>query len=180
MSDARTITGGTTLRYGDEFAFHLIRLPSYLIGLVPVLTLVVTVCWWWALPGEARAAISELPGGDPLVYWLSDIGDLLLAMIGFCLFWIFLGAYLQFRRLGPEHWSLSYAASAEALTTRDAAGVELTLPWSNAARMRVTGRLLLVQYRWGLWRYVPLRAFAAEDRGLLLAYARRESSFDAV
>ncbi|TWT01241.1 hypothetical protein [Reyranella sp. CPCC 100927] len=172
VAEQPPITGQTTLLQRDSFAFlAMMWLPRLLIIVVVVLFIVAAGTWLATLSEAQRLRFSD----DPVAGFTRFMTQLGWVPIVFTvLFVLFLAAvnWLQMARLPMENRKVSYEANQDALITRDAAGAEFKLPWTMVRTLRPGKHLLILKLGMRVWRYVPWRAFAPEDRVRLLALAQ--------
>jgi hypothetical protein len=59
--------------------------------------------------------------------------------------------------------TVSYSVDAEGVTSSDAAGASLSIPWSMVKQSRRTRSYVLMTMKAGGLRFLPFRAFSADD-----------------
>lgn len=172
-SEPVTVTGQTTLRQSDQFRFLATWLPRVLLIMFALCCVVFTAAWLFGMSERRRAYYAANPweGAREI---LGDIAWVPLAATAFYGVVLFALTWFQFRRLPAASRMVTYQADAEALTTRDAAGAELKVPWTMVREVRTAGHLLILKLKTRAWRYLPLRAFAADDRQRLQALIGRQ------
>jgi hypothetical protein len=166
----RYLVGQTDLTIGDTLAFTFSRLRRLL--LFYALCSVVFAGLFWLL-GSSRQNLAYFQS-DPLAAikeFAADMYPIVLGYFGAFLATTAFCSWLSFRRTPVANRQLTYRVDHLALKTSDASGAELTMPWSLVRQTLVTKQLLLMQLTTRGWRFVPLRAFTADDQQRLIEIA---------
>jgi hypothetical protein len=115
---------------------------------------------------EARWLGASIPGAllGTLPALLGSAAVFIPIAAAILLLYVVLIVPLTMRRMGRDRRALTYEIDEAGIRTKDALGAELVLPWSNIKRLIFRKRILLLRLRPAGWRYLPLRAFAPDDR----------------
>jgi hypothetical protein len=169
------IIGSVMLTAGDNFAFLFARLSRLL--LIASLTALAVAAGIWIL-GASQQELDYYRSNPTtgLKQFAADMMPVILGYVGLFIGIAVFSSWLAFRRMPSDNRNLTFHADAEALKTTDTTGAALTLPWALVRQTRVTKRLLLMQLRTRAWRFLPLRAFSAEDQRRLIAIAVRSAA----
>jgi hypothetical protein len=93
---------------------------------------------------------------------------------------LMIGLYARaFYRFPHPNRRISYEASKDGITTRDAANFALAVPWSNVIRVQNSRQMMRMQLATGGWRSVIWRGFALEDREQILRWAQQKPNMSA-
>jgi hypothetical protein len=169
------IVGSLVLTASDNLWFLFSRLNRLLSIAVLTATIVGMVIWWLARSNQQ----SDHYLTHPLLGFKTFLSNMLPIILGYAGLFVAVAVFcswLSFRRMPQANRTLNYRADLAALKTSDASGAELTLPWALVRRARVTKQLLLMQLTTRAWRFLPLRAFSADDQRRLIAIALRSAN----
>jgi hypothetical protein len=171
----RPLVGQTELTIGDTLAFTFSRLHRLL--LFSALCSIVFAGVFWLLGTSQRdLAYYQSHPRTALKQFAVDMYPIVLGYCGAFLATTAVCSWLSFWRTPLANRQLTYHVDHLALKTSDASGAELTLPWSLVRQTLVTKQLLLMQLTSRGWRFVPLRAFTADDQQRLIDIARQSAA----
>jgi hypothetical protein len=171
----RPITGSTVLTISDNFAFLFNRMRLLLWIAFVSSAVVATTLWLLGLSNRQSAEFLKSPWLG-LQNWFVTSIPITLGYVGLVTAITVLCSWLSFTRLPIGNRQLTFHADAVALKTSDATGAVLSLPWALVRKTRVTPKLLLMQMSTRAWRFLPLRAFSADDQRRLIALAQRAAA----
>jgi hypothetical protein len=169
------IVGSVVLTAGDNITFYFSRAPQILLIAVVISAILATSIWLIALPARQYAEVLNNPLHG-LRNWFANVFPIMLAYVGLVIAIPLFCSWLSHVRMPAGNRQLTYHADAEILRTSDATGAVLTLPWTLVKQTRVTPKQLVMQLTSRAWRFVPLRAFTANDQQRLIALAQQSAA----
>jgi hypothetical protein len=171
MSEERTIVGGFTMTWADQARCAMWPVIRAVVAYTVLLVVVLLVVWAMVSSDRGRLLPLSVLIGGVREAWPFFAGPFALVVVGLP------GWYAwAFHRLSHCNRQLSYEATRDALTTRDAANFAFTVPWSSVIRVRNTEQVMRIRLASGGWRMIFWRAFTPEDREQVLNWARREAA----
>lgn len=175
MADTDRVTGGTTLVFTDQMAFVAVWLPRFMIVVFLGCAVLFFALWYNDLAEVQRHMFRAAPLAG-IWRFIEDVGVVVASVLVAAPVFILGCSWIGFRRLPVANRVLSYEADAQELATRDGAHVALSIPWSMVKEVRSTRRLMLFKLNSGAWRFVPHRAFAADDGAKVIQWAKNGRS----
>jgi hypothetical protein len=164
MEHAHTspISGSVTLTFGDNISILLTQFPTFICRLTVFLGIVFTAAALIGIGLDSRLSLREDPATAVSTaireIWPFMAGSLVLivAIVVIC-------STIKWGRYPAENKRVTYTADDSGITTSDAAGASVHVPWSMIKHSRRTKRHVVMKTTPGGLRFLPFRAFSPDD-----------------
>ncbi|WEZ84080.1 YcxB family protein [Rhizobium sp. 32-5/1] len=167
------IIGTTTLTQGDNVSFTM--RPMVITLVLLFLLLVGLKLYYYSASGIASIWTDPMQAIFLIV--VDDWQQSLQIFSGFLAFMLLMSA-VQWIRLPSQNKIVSYLADETGLTTTDAAGASLQIPWSMVKRASKTQKHLIMKMKAGNRRFAPWRAFSPVDADKLWSLVQLKTRTD--
>lgn len=158
------VAGGTTITFGDRLLARWTSGTKLMLVLLAAVVVATTFESFRQLPPEPFGwAFMVLAG---LVTTLAILG-LWLALVAATV-------AITGLRMSVDQRRISYELDEAGVATRDGTGASLTCPWTNVRKARETSRAIRLSLKPMGSRYIPKRAFEANDLPALRALLREK------
>jgi hypothetical protein len=161
-TEATPITGSVTLTMADNISILLVQFPTliyrlaifiaFLFGSAAVL--LISIENRMSFPDDPAVAVS----GAVETLWPFMAGSFALSLAIVTILNV-----VKWTRYPASNKSVIYTADDSGITTSDAAGASLHVPWSMLQRSTKTKHYVIMKTMAGGWRFAPLRAFSPGD-----------------
>lgn len=156
------ISGSTTLNWRDNNNILLHQLPMQAPRIVALVLAVFVIAGAVGIALDDRLSFAAEPYRAISVaaqeLWPFAAGSFLLLITI-----ILLLNFIRWMRFPEANKSVSYIADAEGVTTSDAVGASVRVPWKMVKTSRRTRDLIMLRLNTGGLRVLPLRAFTPGD-----------------
>jgi hypothetical protein len=164
MADTETtpISGTVTLNSADNLRILLLLVP-WLSQRVGILTVIVFgFVGAAAIAFDSRLSFTEAPF-EAIGFAFRQLWPFAIGTFLFALTLVVIISTVKWARLPRQNKVVTYSVDAKGVTTTDAACASVHVPWSMITRSRLTSRYITMKTRPGGLRFLPLRAFSADD-----------------
>jgi hypothetical protein len=164
MTDSETspICGSATLTSADNMGILLILLPRLLLRLAILISVIFGTVGAAAIAFDDRLSFTEEPivamGFAFRQLWPYAIGSFVFALVLFTII-----SAVKWARFPQQNKIVTYSADAKGMTTTDAAGASIHVPWSMVKRSKRTNRYITMKIKSGGLRFAPFSAFSPDD-----------------
>jgi hypothetical protein len=177
MADTQTtpISGAVTLSSADNIRILLLQLPRLSLRLAILVIVVFGFVGAAAIAFDSHLSFAEAPfeamGSAFRTLWPFAIGAFFYALV-----LVAIVSAIKWARFPPENKIVTYTADAQGMTTTDAAGASIHVPWSTVEQSKRTSRYITMKTKPGALRFVPFRAFSPDEGERLWQLARAHTA----
>lgn len=164
MADTETtpICGTVTLTSGDNMGILLIQLPRLSLRLAILVVIVFGFVGAAAIALDERLSFTEAPF-EAVSFAFGELWPFAIGSFFFGLFLMLITSTFKWNRFPKQNKIVTYTATELGMTTTDAAGASIHVPWSMVRKSRRTNRYILMETKPGAFRFAPFSAFSADD-----------------
>jgi hypothetical protein len=164
MAETETtpISGTVTLTSADNLGILLIQLPRLSLRLAILIVIVFGFMGAAAIAFDDRLSFTEAPF-EAVGFAFGELWPFAIGSFFFGLLLVLINNTFKWDRFPEQNKIVTYIANEHGMTTTDAAGASIHVPWSMVTQSKRTGRYILMKTKPGGFRFAPFSAFSADD-----------------
>lgn len=164
MADTETkpISGTVTLNSADNLRILLLQLPRLSLRLMILIIIIFGLVGAAAIAFDSRLSFTEAPF-EAMGFAFRQLWPFAIGSFIFGLFIMLITSMFKWNRFPEQNKIITYTATELGMTTTDAAGASIHVPWSMVRKSRRRSRYILMETKPGAFRFAPFSAFSADD-----------------